>query len=217
MKMIVVFEKRERLKFIGHLDVMRAMQRALRRSGLPLRYSQGFNPHILLSFAAPLSVGVEGLREVMEVPLAEPVTEIDFLEALNAALPPLMRCLSARLVEDSQPAMMALCAAADYLISPLEDARALKDALPAFLAQPAIQAQRRSKKGLVAVDLRPLIHSAVATEEGIDVVLALQEKGTCKPELFLSSLADFAGVATPRCHITRRALLDQDLAPLEDA
>ena len=66
MKMIVVFEKTPRLRMIGHLDLMRAMQRALRRSDLPLRYSQGFNPHILLSFAAPLSLGMAGKREVME-------------------------------------------------------------------------------------------------------------------------------------------------------
>ena len=67
MKLIVVFEKTPRLRHIGHLDLMRAMQRALRRSGLPLRYSQGFNPHILLTFAAPLSVGMPGKREIMEV------------------------------------------------------------------------------------------------------------------------------------------------------
>ena len=64
--MMVVFEKGETLRYIGHLDLMRAMQRALRRSGLPIRYSNGFNPHIRLSFAAPLSVGVVGLRELME-------------------------------------------------------------------------------------------------------------------------------------------------------
>ena len=60
MKMIVVFEKTPRLRHIGHLDLMRAMQRALRRSDLPLKYSQGFNPHILLTFASPLSVGFSG-------------------------------------------------------------------------------------------------------------------------------------------------------------
>ena len=60
MRMMVVFEKGETLRYIGHLDLMRAMQRALRRSGLPIRYSNGFNPHIRLSFAAPLSVGVVG-------------------------------------------------------------------------------------------------------------------------------------------------------------
>ena len=86
MKMIVVFEKAPRLRHIGHLDLMRAMQRALRRSGLPLRYSQGFNPHILLTFAAPLSVGMPGRREIMEVPLAEDMTGEAFLSRLSPAL-----------------------------------------------------------------------------------------------------------------------------------
>ena len=67
--MMVVFEEGEALRHIGHLDLMRTMQRALRRSNLPIKYSNGFNPHIRLSFAAPLSVGVIGLRELMEVPL----------------------------------------------------------------------------------------------------------------------------------------------------
>ncbi|MBR6754287.1 MAG: TIGR03936 family radical SAM-associated protein, partial [Clostridia bacterium] len=62
MKMLVIFEKSERLRHIGHLDLMRAMQRALRRSGLPIAFSQGFNPHVLLNFAAPLSVGMPGKR-----------------------------------------------------------------------------------------------------------------------------------------------------------
>ena len=69
MRMMVVFEKGEALRYIGHLDLMRTVQRALRRSELPVKYSNGFNPHIRLSFAAPLSVGVIGLRELMEVPV----------------------------------------------------------------------------------------------------------------------------------------------------
>ena len=49
MRMMAVFEKGERLRHIGHLDIMRSTQRALRRSGLPVSYSKGFNPHILIS------------------------------------------------------------------------------------------------------------------------------------------------------------------------
>ena len=79
MKMLVVFEKFPRIRHIGHLDLMRAMQRALRRSDLPVKFSQGFNPHMLLTFAAPLSVGMAGNREIMEVPLAAAVTEEAFL------------------------------------------------------------------------------------------------------------------------------------------
>jgi radical SAM-linked protein len=114
MKMIVVFEKSPRLRHIGHLDLMRAMQRALRRSGLPLRYSQGFNPHILLTFAAPLSVGMPGKREVMEVPIEGEMTGEAFLAKLSAALPPDLPAISAVPVDDRHPAPMALLTAAVY-------------------------------------------------------------------------------------------------------
>ena len=71
MRLMVAFEKGPEIRFIGHLDLMRTMQRALRRSGLPLSFSKGFNPHIRLSFAVPLSVGVVGENELMDVPLEE--------------------------------------------------------------------------------------------------------------------------------------------------
>ena len=108
--MMVVFEKGETLRYIGHLDLMRAMQRALRRSGLPIRYSNGFNPHIRLSFAAPLSVGVVGLRELMEVPLEGGVTEQAFQDGMNAVLPDCLRIRQCRALEDGFPALMSLAA-----------------------------------------------------------------------------------------------------------
>ena len=87
MKMLAVFEKGPRLRLIGHLDLMRAMQRALRRSGLPIRYSQGFNPHILLTFAAPLNLGAVGMREVMEVPVEGEVAPLSTkIQARNKVL-----------------------------------------------------------------------------------------------------------------------------------
>ena len=114
--MMVVFEKGKTLRYIGHLDLMRAMQRALRRSGLPIRYSNGFNPHIRLSFAAPLSVGVVGLRELMEVPLEDGVTEQGFQDGMNAVLPDCLRIRQCRALEDSFPALMSLAAGSRCLI-----------------------------------------------------------------------------------------------------
>ena len=67
MRIIAVFEKSVRLRHIGHLDIQRAVQRGLRRSGLPVAYSQGFNPHILVTFASALSTGACGEREIMDV------------------------------------------------------------------------------------------------------------------------------------------------------
>ena len=73
MRMLAVFEKGERIRHIGHLDIQRSVQRGLRRSGLPVAYSNGFNPHILITFASALSTGACGRREIMDVTMAEEV------------------------------------------------------------------------------------------------------------------------------------------------
>ena len=93
MKAWITFEKKPRLRHIGHLDLMRAMQRALRKSDLPICFSKGFNPHLQLTFAAPLSVGMYGLREVMEVPLEGDVTAEEVMDKLSRALPPELPCV----------------------------------------------------------------------------------------------------------------------------
>ena len=65
MRIIAVFEKSSRIRHIGHLDIQRAFQRGLRRSGLPVAYSNGFNPHILITFASALSTGACGIKEIL--------------------------------------------------------------------------------------------------------------------------------------------------------
>ena len=70
---MAVFEKGIRLRHIGHLDIQRAMMRALRRSGLPVAYSNGYNPHILLTFASALSTGAAGKKEILDVTMAREV------------------------------------------------------------------------------------------------------------------------------------------------
>ena len=219
MKMIVVFSKVPRLRHIGHLDLMRAMQRALRRSGLPLCYSQGFNPHILLSFASPLSVGMPGKREIMEVPIAEDMPADAFLQKLRAALPPELPCLSAHPVDDRHPAPMALLSAAMYEARLDAVPPGLDEALPRFLAQSEIPAVRKTKTGLKPCDIRPMIYDLSLAGDTLRFTLALCEKATCKPDLLLDSLFSFAGLDRPRALVTRTRLLgerDGALCPLEN-
>ena len=218
MKMIVVFEKAPRLRHIGHLDLMRAMQRALRRSGLPLCFSQGFNPHILLSFAAPLSVGMPGRREIMEVPIAEDMTAEAFLEQLRAALPPELPCLEAHPVDDRHPAPMALLSAAMYEAKLETVPEGLSDAVARFLSQAEIPAIRKTKTGLKPCDIRPMIYDLSLSGDTLRFTLALCEKATCKPDLLMESLFSFAEMDRPRALITRTQLLgekDGALMPLE--
>lgn len=217
MKMLVVFEKFPRIRHIGHLDLMRAMQRALRRSGLPVKFSQGFNPHLLLTFAAPLSVGMSGKREIMEVPLGADVTEEEFLQKLNAALPPELPCLSARIVDDKHPASMASLFAAEYEIVIDPEGAALCDAADSFMAQESIMALRKTKSGEKMVDIRPMIFKLEVTgDRTLRCTLALSEKATCKPELLLDALSSHAGLAArPRTLTSRLQMYGADFVPLE--
>ena len=218
MKMIVVFEKAPRLRHIGHLDLMRAMQRALRRSGLPLRYSQGFNPHILLTFAAPLSVGMPGKREIMEVPIEGEMTGEAFLEKLSAALPPDLPAISAVPVDDRHPAPMALLVAAIYQAELESVPEGFAETVEKYLAQKEIPAIRKTKTGMKPCDLRPMIYGLTLNGNTLTMVLALCESATCKPDLLLSPLFEFAGTERPRSLITRTQMLgekDGALVPLE--
>ena len=217
MKMLVVFEKFPRIRHIGHLDLMRAMQRALRRSSLPVKFSQGFNPRLLLTFAAPLSVGMAGKREIMEVPRAADVAEEDFLKKLNAALPPELPCLSARIVDDKHPASMASLYAAKYEILIDNNGAAICNAIPAFLAQESIMALRKTKSGEKMVDIRPMIFDIEAQGDNkLCCTLALSEAATCKPDLLMEALCSHVGLESrPRTTITRLQMFGKDLVPLE--
>lgn len=218
MKMLVIFEKTPRLRHIGHLDLMRAMQRALRRSGLHIAFSHGFNPHVLLNFAAPLSVGMPGKREIMEVPLSKGVCEGDFKKMISAALPKDLPCIAVRSVDDRHPAPMASLTAAAYSVQFDTLPENFAETLNAFMAQAEIPAIRKTKTGMKPCDIRPMIYEWTLEGNTLSMTLALCEKATCKPDLFLSSLFEFAGTERPAALITRQQLLGgtaPDLIPLE--
>ena len=86
MRYLIKFSKGEGIKFISHLDLMRTIQRIIRRSGVPIEYSKGFNPHMALSLAQPLSVGVYSDGEYMDIVLTEEMKVADLLARLNELL-----------------------------------------------------------------------------------------------------------------------------------
>ena len=227
MRMMVAFEKGEALRHIGHLDLMRTMQRALRRSGLPVKYSNGFNPHIRLSFAAPLSVGVIGLRELMEVPLVEDVTEERFVNDMNAVLPSCLRIRFCRKVEDEFPALMSLVAGADYRITFPKTAESEKAAakFAEFMALESYVAQRRTKSGENPCEIRPFVKDGAIAEDENGYVIELRtlatQAGMLKPALWLESLREFSGCETFSHLIYRKNILAKakngSLIPMEEA
>ncbi len=217
MRLLFEFEKGARLRFVSLLDMQRLMQRALRRSGLPIRYSGGYSPHAAMSFASALGIGVSSTCEILDVKMESECPLEEAYARMNAALPADMRITRVSAVEDGHPASMARLSWADYEIvfSP-EQARLASDALE-LLSEREIIALRKTKSGEKEADVRPLIAtlSAEALEDGraaLRARLRLCEQGTLKPELLIQLAAARHGVAYQPgdAQIIRRALLTGD-------
>lgn len=225
MRMMAAFEKGAELRFIGHLDLMRTMQRALRRSHLPIKYSNGFNPHIRLGFAAPLSVGVAGKKEMMEVPIEDGVTPEQFIAGMNAVLPEKLRISFARPVDEDFPTLMSLMAGSRYTITlpvcPSGDAAAAK--FDAFMALDEYVADRKTKSGEAPCDIRPFVTEGSLCREGDHYLIRLTticvRAGALKPSLWLKCLFEFAQAEPVEALICREEMLARNasgaLVPME--
>ena len=225
MRILVVFEKADTLKYIGHLDLMRALQRAFRRSGLPVAYSMGFNPHMLVTFASALSVGTVGLREIMDVKLSESCDMAEFTSALTRAVPPGITVKETITIGDNHPAPMAQLYAASYDVKVLlSQNEPMHAAIAAINDAPSILIDRKTKKGLKKIDIKPFILSLNASyaEDAacIHMCLAHREGAACKPDEIVTELRRLNGLPQDcSCKITRTALWGLDgkneLAALE--
>lgn len=98
VRYVIKFTKESSVKFISHLDLMRTIQRVIRRADLPMEYSKGFNPHMALSIAQPLSVGVYSDAEYMDIVLVEELEEKEIIDRLNAKTASGIKFLNARKV-----------------------------------------------------------------------------------------------------------------------
>ena len=163
MKIRVKFSKQGEMKFIGHLDIMRYFQKALRRADVDIRYSEGFSPHQIMSFALPLSVGLTSNGEYMDIDVLSTGSSKEMLSRINAASVEGIRALSYRLLPEKAANGMAAVAAADYTIQfrpgyEPDDPSGWFQNLSEFLARPSIPVVKKAKKGNKEIDLKPYIY-----------------------------------------------------------
>ena len=213
MRALIRFGKRDRLRFISHLDLQRFFQRAVNRTGLPVAWSQGFNPHPVMSFGSALALGWTSEYEVIDIKLSAPMGRKRTEDAVRAALPEDLPVLEVRMIDDKHPAPMALVRMSDYLIA-LEgdDARRVYDQVPAFLARERVMGIKKTKSGEKEIDIRPLAIELKETDAGLYARLMLTEQNTLKPDLLVKALADMAVVGVPEMRIHRLTLLGADAA-----
>ncbi|MCO7136655.1 TIGR03936 family radical SAM-associated protein [[Clostridium] leptum] len=209
------FEKKGAARFISHLDVNRCMARAVRRAHLPLWYTEGFNPHPYLTFPLPLSLGVIGLREPMDLRLVEEMDLEEAVRRLNGHMPEDVKFLSA-----APPIMKAKDIAwASYELHTQwqnhtvhETAELLSDAL----SRPTLCALKRTKKGgQKEVDVKPHIYSSSVEESDAFVRLRLTlPAGTSvniNPTLVLQAVENATGVLVDAPILIRDGIFNADL------
>ena len=214
--MLMQFQKGDIVRHLGLLDLQRTMQRALRRSGLPVAYSKGFNPHIVMSFASALSSGIPGDAELLDVSLCGDTSEDECLEALNRVLPPSLCCSRVRLVDDRFPKVSASLRTAQYrIILHGGAAKQIADGVPSFLSESEIMALRKTKKNETMVNIRPMIHLLTAeydatTDSAVMIArVSFVEQATLKPDLLLNALCAYCSVELPQHEIRRTHLLGE--------
>ena len=211
MRALIRFGKQPRLRFISHLDLQRFFQRAVNRTGLPIAYSQGFNPHPVMSFGSALALGWTSEYEVIDIKLSAPMGRKRTEDAVRAALPEDLPVLEVRMVDDRHAAPMAQVKASDYRVTlEGEDARAVIDQIPAFLSRETVSAVKKTKSGEKEIDARPLVLALEPLEDGFNARLKLTEQESMKPDLLIALLAGMAGVEAPEARIHRVALLGED-------
>jgi len=163
VRYLTKFTKEENIKFISHLDVLKTIQKNIRRAGLPVEFSQGFNPHMNTSIAQPLSVGVYSSGEYMDMILTTETDEKEIVDKLNATAPSGIKYISALAIpytpgDKKVPQAMALIDAARYTIKvKYSDASALEDEMTKLLENETWITIKKSKKGEREVNLRTLI------------------------------------------------------------
>lgn len=163
MRYLTKFTKEENIKFISHLDVLKTIQKNIRRSGLPVEFSQGFNPHMNTSIAQPLSVGVYSSGEYMDMILTTETDEQEIVDKLNATAPSGIKYISALAIpytlgEKKVPQAMALIDAARYTIKiKYSDVSKLEEEMTNLLKIETWNTIKKSKKGEREVDLRTLV------------------------------------------------------------
>jgi len=208
MLLRIKYGKTEAGRFLAHLDLMRAWQKVFKRAGVPLAYSQGFNPHPLISFGSALAVGVTGSGEYLDVELKEEIeAEINLLEIEKAIRETLPQALSfAKIVrmEDKTPSLMSIINRAKYTAEAQRGeipAEAFPEALEEILASSEIKIIRFSKGKHKEKDIRTGIFSINIEETAngylkIGMLVETGSQGNVRPEEVLEVLGR-AGILKP--------------------
>ena len=191
MKIRLKFKKYGSMIFIGHLDILRYFQKAMRRANIDIAYSEGFSPHQIMSFAAPLGVGIYSNGDYFDIEAHSTGTSEEMLLALNQQMAEGIEVIEARILPDNATNAMASVAASRYTIRFREGHEPefdYKAGLADFYDQETITILKKTKKGEAELNLKQFIYELYLDENGnIGMLVDSSSSGNIKPGLVMEA------------------------------
>lgn len=214
IKIRTTFQKTDRAKYISHLDLMRCMQRTMKRARIPVWYTEGFNPHAYIMFPLALSLGVKSECEIMDFTLTEEMPFDEIKARMNKALPSGLQIMTVSVPEKKHTEI----AFAEYQLTfeQLSNSRAFLEKLHEFLNQETILVEKRSKKrgGTVTTDIKPQINITDEKSAYDSVFLTIRlPAGTStnlNPGVVIDDFSAYSGLEIPVIRIERTKILCAD-------
>ena len=205
MRVRVKFEKTGIMRYVGHLDLMRFFQKAVKRANLTIRYSEGFNPHQIMSFAAPLGVGLTSTGEYMDIDLKQEVSSKEGIESLNQNMVEGLAITGFKYLPDNAEKCMSAVTAASYIVTyknPKDDACYIDNIIDLkekfFDEAASINIVKKTKKGERELDLKPLIYRFnLEVKDNVpvyDLLLSSGSTDNIKPELVIKAFHEYLGL-----------------------
>ena len=205
----VFFKKEGRTKYISHLDLNRFMLKIIRKSKIPVWFSEGYNPHPYITFALPLSLGFESDYEVMDIRLDDDSYSNDSVfNALSGLLP-----VGFELIKCTDPIMKAgqVCFADYKIVFDSEDSSVVNE-LYSFLQSDCIVSSKKTKKGTIKeIDLKNYIKDFSLNGTTLNLTLAAGGSNNLNPKLVLDAYSSFKRVSLPYYTITRTMLYNDNM------
>ncbi len=203
MKIRIKFSKTGCVKFLGHLDVMHYFQKAMRRAKVDIKYSEGFSPHQIMSFASPLSLGHTTKGDYLDIEVNSTDSSSEMLRRLNAAMVEGFEVLSFRKLPDDSKTAMSLVAACDYEVSFREnyapyDLDTFLNEFAKFISKDEINVVKQTKKSEKLINIKPLIYDIKINDNTIFMKLASGSIDNLKPELVIKAFYDFKQMELPQ-------------------
>jgi len=197
LKARIKFRKYGAMKFIGHLDIMRFFQKVMRRADIPIAFTGGFSPHMIMSFANPLGVGLTSDGEYFDIELSEAIDMPAAVERMNQVMVEGIDVVNmVPISDDKKQTGMSIVAAADYLSSLKTGSFPTdwKEKVGTFMEQPTISIVKKTKKSEKEVDIKQMIYRLEVRGESVYMQVATGSVENLKPELVMEALCHYLGV-----------------------